>query len=149
MKNFYSVVVMSAGLLFSSWLMAAPEITVYKSSTCTCCSKWVTHLEKNGFKVNAIDVKDVVQYKIKYGVTPQLASCHTGIIEGYAIEGHVPAADIKRLLKEKPTDIIGLSVPKMPVGTPGMEHPTRKDPYKVISFDKDGKGSVFSEYKNY
>jgi len=149
MKIFYSVIIMSAGLLFSSWLMAAPEITVYKSATCGCCKKWVSHLEENGFKVNAINVKDVIPHKIKHGVTPQLASCHTAVIDGYTIEGHVPAADIKRLLKEKPKNIVGLSVPKMPVGTPGMEHPTRKDPYKVLSFDKQGKSSVFSEYKNY
>ncbi len=149
MKNIYSVVLISAGLLFSSWSMASQEITVYKSATCGCCKKWVSHLEKNGFKVNSIDVKDVIPYKIKHGVTPQLASCHTGIIDGYTIEGHVPAADIKKLLKDKPKGVVGLSVPQMPVGTPGMEHPTRKDPYKVISFDKQGKGSVFSEYKNY
>lgn len=149
MKNTVGALVISTGLLFSSWLMANQDIMVYKSPTCGCCNKWVSHLEKNGFKVNAIDVQDVIPYKIKYGLTPALASCHTAVIEGYTIEGHVPAQDIKRLLKEKPSDIIGLSVPKMPVGTPGMEHPTRKDPYKVIGFDKDGKTSVFSEYRNY
>jgi len=148
MKNFFSLIFISVGLLFSSWLVAAEEITVYKSATCGCCKKWVSHLEENGFKVNSVDVKDVIPFKIKYGVTPQLASCHTAVIEGYTIEGHVPAADIKKLLKQKP-DLVGLSVPQMPVGTPGMEQGNRKDPYQVIGFDKKGRGRVFTDYKNY
>ena len=124
---------------------AEPEITVYKSPSCGCCNKWVKHLEENGFKVKAEDVSDVIPYKIKYGVTPQLASCHTAVIEGYTIEGHVPASDIKRLLMEKPA-LQGLSVPQMPVGTPGMEQGDRKDPYQVISFDRDGRTGVFTDY---
>jgi len=123
----------------------APVITVYKSPTCSCCGRWITHLEKNGFKVIAKDVKDVTPYKIKGGLTPKLASCHTGFVNGYTIEGHVPATDIKRLLKEKPA-VRGLSVPAMPIGTPGMEMGSRKDPYNVISFDKDGKTKVFSKH---
>jgi hypothetical protein len=124
---------------------AGPEITVYKSPTCGCCNKWVKHLQDNGFEVKSKNVTDVIPYKIKYGVAPQLASCHTAVIDGYTIEGHVPASDIKRLLKEKPA-VQGLSVPQMPVGTPGMEQGDRKDPYQVISFDRDGRTGVFTDY---
>ena len=98
-----------SALLFScsAW---ASEITVYKSPTCGCCSKWVTHLKANGFDVIAKDVPDVIPHKIRGGVTPKLASCHTAFVEGYVIEGHVPAQDIKRLLKERPS-AKGLAVP--------------------------------------
>lgn len=126
-------------------LWAGQEITVYKSPTCGCCNKWIKHLEENGFEVKAENVKDVIPYKIKYGVTPQLASCHTAVIDGYTIEGHVPASDIKRLIKERPT-LQGLSVPQMPVGTPGMEQGDRKDPYQVIGFDREGRTNVFTDY---
>ena len=121
-------------------------ITVYKSPSCQCCSRWVSHLEANGFKVKAINVKDVIPYKKKGGVTPKLASCHTAFVNGYVVEGHVPASDIKRMLKEKP-DIKGLTVPEMPVGTPGMEVGNKKDPYDVISFDKNGKTKVYKSYR--
>jgi len=121
-------------------------ITVYKSPSCKCCNKWVNHLSKNGFTVKAIDVKYVRPYKIKAGVTPKLASCHTGFINGYAIEGHVPASDIKSLLKRKPK-ISGISVPAMPVGTPGMEQGNRKDLYDVVSFDQKGNVKVYKSYR--
>ncbi len=121
-------------------------ITVYKSPSCKCCSRWVDHLKKNGFTVKAIDVEDVEPYKIKAGISPKLASCHTGFINGYAIEGHVPASDIRSLLKLK-AKVSGLSVPAMPVGTPGMEQGDRKDPYDVVSFDKDGNTKVYKSYR--
>lgn len=140
--------IISAGLLLSFPVIAADSITVYKSASCVCCKKWISHLEQNGFKVKAVDVQDVIPYKIKFGVTPQLASCHTAVIDGYTIEGHVPAADIKKLLRAKP-NLVGLSVPKMPVGTPGMEQGNRKDPYQVIGFDKQGRGTVFTDYQKY
>ncbi len=130
---------------YSEKTTAIQTITVYKSPSCSCCDRWITHLEKNGFKIVAKNVEDVTPYKIKGGLTPKLASCHTAFVGGYTIEGHVPAADIKRLLKEKPA-IRGLSVPAMPIGTPGMEMGNRKDPYNVISFDKDGKTKIFSRY---
>ncbi len=122
-----------------------PLATVYKSATCTCCNKWVDHLKENGFRVVAKDVEDVNIYKKKFGVTPNLASCHTAIINGYVVEGHVPASDIKRMLKEKPA-FKGLAVPGMPVGSPGMEQGNIKQPYKVMSFDKDGNKEVFSHH---
>ncbi len=123
----------------------ATEIIVYKSPTCGCCKKWVKHLRNNGFEVKAVDVKNIVPYKIKHGVTQPLASCHTALVDGYTIEGHVPAADIKRLLKERPK-IKGLAVPGMPMGTPGMEG-HRKDAYDVVTFDTKGKTGVYSHYK--
>ncbi len=121
------------------------QVVVYKSPTCGCCNKWISHLQKNGFKVETQNVKDVVPYKKRHGVTPQLASCHTAIIDGYVIEGHVPASDIKRLLRERPK-VKGLAVPGMPIGTPGMEQGSYKDKYNVISFDKNGQNKVFSSH---
>lgn len=124
----------------------AEEMIVYKSPTCGCCKKWITHLQDNGFKVKGQDMRNVTPKKIEFGITPQTASCHTGVINGYFIEGHVPAADIKRLLKEKPKNIKGLTVPGMPIGSPGMEQGNRKDPYNVLAIDKDGKTSVFASH---
>lgn len=121
------------------------EVVVYKSPTCSCCKKWVSHLQQNRFKVEVRNVKDVVPYKKKHGVTPQLASCHTAVVDGYVIEGHVPASDIKRLLRERP-DVIGLSAPGMPIGSPGMEQGNYKEPYNVISFDKKGEKKIFSKH---
>ena len=119
-------------------------ITVYKSPTCGCCTKWVSHLQDNGFEVEAINKSDMGSVKLDAGIPRQLASCHTAMIEGYVIEGHVPAADIKRLLKERP-DVAGLTVPGMPMGSPGMEG-HRKDNYEVLTFTKSGETKVFSRY---
>mgnify|MGYP001820145066 FL=1 len=135
--------VLSLGVSFSPAL-AGETITVYKSPTCGCCTKWISHLEDNGFKVNAIDTKDMYKVKKEAGLHPGLGSCHTGIIDGYTIEGHVPASDIKRLLAERPA-VRGLAVPGMPMGSPGMEGP-RKDRYSVLTFDDSGKTTVFSTH---
>lgn len=136
-----------AALLVSQWGMsaAANEMVVYKSPTCGCCTKWIEHLQQHGFSVKAHDVESVVPYKKQHGVLPELGSCHTAIIDGYVIEGHVPAADIKRLLKQRPK-VTGLAVPAMPVGSPGMEMGKRKDPYNVLSFKREGSIRVFSKY---
>mgnify|MGYP001819237419 CR=1 FL=1 len=119
-------------------------ITVYKSPTCGCCSKWVQHLQDNGFEVEAINQNDMNSVKSEAGISRQLASCHTAIIDGYVIEGHVPAADIKRLLKERP-DVAGLTVPGMPMGSPGMEG-HRKDRYEVLTYTRTGDTTVFSRH---
>ena len=139
--------IFTTGLLLyiPAFTASAAEVTVYKSPTCDCCKKWIKHLEKNGFKVKAHDVSNVTPYKIKHGVKPRLASCHTAIVDGYVVEGHVPAADIKRLLKTRPR-VRGLSVPGMVVGSPGMESGNRKDPYNVIQINRDGSTSVFSRH---
>lgn len=125
-------------------LAGASEVTVYKSPSCGCCKNWVKHMQDNGFTVKSIDVADVSPYKLRNGVSPMLASCHTALVEGYVIEGHVPAADIRRLLKERPK-IQGLAAPGMPSGSPGMEQ-GHKDPYDVLSFDKAGKTSVYAKH---
>lgn len=119
------------------------EIQVYKSPTCGCCAKWVDHLRDNGFSVNVTEVKDVTPIKIENGVPRKLASCHTAIVEGYLVEGHVPASDLRRLLSERPK-ISGLAVPRMPIGSPGMEGPNPVR-YEVLSFGVDGT-RVFSEH---
>ncbi|MCF6203326.1 MAG: DUF411 domain-containing protein [Methylococcaceae bacterium] len=122
------------------------EIKVYRSASCGCCSKWVSHLKENKFIVKDYIVDDVQIVKDKYGVPQSMASCHTAFVNGYVVEGHVPAKDIMKLLKNKP-DVVGISVPGMPVGTPGMEMGGKKDPYEVVSFDKKNNYRVFSKYE--
>ena len=121
---------------------ARPGITVYKTATCGCCSLWVDHLKAAGFEVKAVDVEDIAAVKTTYGVPAALQSCHTAVVSGYAIEGHVPADAVARLLKERPP-VAGLAVPGMPVGSPGMEVGNRRDPYSIMSFDRTGKSAVF------
>lgn len=122
----------------------AEDIMVYKSPTCGCCKKWVKHLREEGFNVKTKDYHDMKPIKQTLGVKSQFQSCHTAKIGKYFIEGHVSASDIKRLLKEKP-DIKGLSVPGMPMGSPGMEG-HRKDKYDVIAIDKNNNAMVFSKH---
>jgi hypothetical protein len=124
---------------------AGPEVTVYKSPSCGCCSKWVDHLKASGFSVTVRDVQNVEPLKQRFGVPPRLASCHTATVSGYVIEGHVPARDIQRLLAEKPR-VKGLAVPGMPVGSPGMEQGSVKQPYDVVSFDERGATAVYGKY---
>ena len=150
-KRRHSLLVMTAATfsLVGAWFLLpnsafAEEITVYKSPTCGCCSKWIDHLRDNGFKVKTTDLKDLRMIKSMSGVKPELASCHTALIDGYVIEGHVPADDIRRLLKERP-EIAGLTAPGMPMGSPGMEGP-RKDKYDVLTFQKDGRTAVFASH---
>ncbi len=121
------------------------EVEVYRSPSCGCCGKWVKHLEANNFVVKDIVSDDVQTIKNQHGVAANMASCHTALVNGYVVEGHVPAMDIKKLLKIKPA-VVGITVPGMPVGTPGMEMGDRKDPYKVLSFDKQNQSKVFSSY---
>ncbi len=122
----------------------AADIMVYKSPTCGCCNGWVRHLQENGFNVKTKDLANVSPLKRELGVTPRLASCHTAVVDGYVVEGHVPAEDIKRLIKERPA-VAGITVPGMPMGSPGMEGP-RKDRYQVLTFDKAGKTAVFASH---
>lgn len=111
---------------------ALPAVTVYKSPTCGCCGDWVTHMRDNGFKVETHDLTDLAPIRRKWGVPDELTSCHTAQVGGYTIEGHVPAADIKRLLRERPK-ARGLAVPGMVPGSPGMEQGTAQ-PYSTILF---------------
>lgn len=121
---------------------AKPSVTVYKSPTCGCCSKWVDHMRANGFEVKALDVEDIEAVKRTYGVPEGIGSCHTSLVGGYVIEGHVPADAVARVLRERPK-IAGIAVPGMPLGSPGMEQGPRKDPYSILSFEKTGKYSVY------
>lgn len=125
---------------------AQPVVTVYKSPTCGCCGNWVQHMRSNGFKVEVHDVEDIMSVKRQYGVPGELSSCHTAIVDGYVVEGHVPAADVQRLLQERP-QVVGIAVPGMPVGAPGMEVPgATPQSYNVIAFDRNGHTSVFASY---
>ncbi len=121
-----------------------PTITAYKDASCGCCKSWVEHLIKHGYRVDAKDTPDMAEVKRALGVPDALKACHTGVVGGYLIEGHVPAAEIARLLKEKPK-VAGLAVPGMPMGSPGMEGP-RTQHYQVLSFDKTGKTKIFASY---
>lgn len=120
---------------------ADATITVYKSPTCGCCSKWVDHLRAAGFDVETSDVDNLGPVKAHFGVGRELASCHTAVIGDYVIEGHVPADVIGRLLAERPA-VKGLAVPGMPVGSPGMEGSYR-EPYSILAFDERGQTSVY------
>ncbi len=122
------------------------SVEVYKNPGCGCCKDWIAHLQQNGFSVIAHDVPDTAPYRTRYGVPKDLASCHTGVIEGYALEGHVPATEIRRMLAERP-QARGLSVPGMPVGTPGMEvEGTRRDAFDVVLFADDGSRKIYRSY---
>jgi hypothetical protein len=122
------------------------KIDVYKDPTCGCCVNWVAHLRKNGFAVHSADVADIDAVKAKYNVPAALRSCHTAVVNGYVIEGHVPAADVKRLLTARPADVVGLAVPGMPIGSPGMEG-ANPQAYQVLAFDKGGRSRTFATYR--
>ena len=122
------------------------KIEVYRSPTCSCCGKWVKHLQENNFEVKDNVLDDVQAMKDKYGVPKEMASCHTAIVNGYVVEGHVPASDIKKLLNIKPK-VIGVAAPGMPSGSPGMEMGGKQDVYDVMSFDKDKHFQVFSHHE--
>lgn len=123
-----------------------PEVVMHKDPNCGCCSAWAEHLEANGFRVRTVSERDMQAVKRRLAVPQRLTSCHTAKVGGYVIEGHVPASAIQRLLREKPA-VAGLSVPGMPLGSPGMEVPGKKDPYEVVSFDKAGRTAVYESHR--
>ena len=143
------ILVLAAVLIGTATLVAQqskPTVDVYKSATCGCCSKWVEHLKGNGFTVRTTNREDLAEFKASKGVPRRVQSCHTAVVNGYVIEGHVPASDVQRLLKERPA-IVGLAVPGMPIGSPGMEVAGRKvQPFDVLAFDKDGQTRVFASH---
>ena len=130
------------------WMAAQatrPQMTVYKSDSCGCCAKWVEHMQANGFDVKAINVDDIDKVKRERGVPADAASCHTAIVNGYVVEGHVPADAVLKMLKEKPA-IAGIAVPGMPMGSPGMEVPGgQKEAFNIVAFDKAGKTSIYQK----
>jgi hypothetical protein len=120
-----------------------PPVLVYKTEGCGCCNAWVEHLRAAGFEVDARNVADIASIKAGAGIDPSIASCHTALVDGYVVEGHVPAEVIERMLAERP-DIAGLAVPGMPVGSPGMEGDGAK-PYEVLAVDRQGRTSVYAK----
>jgi hypothetical protein len=134
----------------SAWASSqAPLVEVWKSPTCGCCNDWIKHLQANGFQVRAFDTGNVGK-RSELGMPLKYGSCHTAKVNGYVIEGHVPAKEMHRLLKEKPV-AVGLSVPEMPIGTPGMDGPEyggQVDPYDVLLVKKDGSASVYQAYRS-
>ncbi|TNE74527.1 MAG: DUF411 domain-containing protein [Gammaproteobacteria bacterium] len=148
MKKATLAMALTGALGFTTPLMAATaaqNIHVYKSPTCGCCKDWVKHLEDNGFDVEVTETQNLNPIKMDANLTPALASCHTAFIGDYVIEGHVPAAEIHKLIAQAP-DARGLAVPGMPMGSPGMEVGNRKDHYQVLLFNQQGQTRVFAEY---
>ena len=123
----------------------AADVIVYRSQSCECCLRWAAHLRDNGLRVYVRTQDHVHLVRERYGVPDRLSSCHTARVGGYTVEGHVPAADIRRLLRERP-DVAGIAVPDMPIGSPGMEQGDRHDPYAVLAFDMQGGTHVFEEH---
>jgi len=122
-----------------------PAVQVFKNPSCGCCGAWVDHMKAAGFAVSVTEVDDTSVARSRHGLPDKFGSCHTAVVAGYVVEGHVPANDVKKLLAMKPL-AIGLSVPGMPVGSPGMEMGSRKNPYQVLLVDKQGRERVFSSY---
>lgn len=141
----FRLFVAAAALVVPALASAAlPVIEVFKSATCGCCEEWVKHLKANGMSVKVSDVANPGDYRQKFGIAQDLGSCHTAKIGKYAIEGHVPASDIKRLLASG-VKARGLAVPGMPAGSPGMET-GRTDPYDVLLIKPDGRTAVYKHY---
>lgn len=157
MKSFYLMIFSLLGLIAAGCnqadsaaaqknVQAAPAMTVYKSPACGCCGKWVDHVKAHGFDVTVVEQSNVMPKKQALGVPPELYSCHTAEVAGYSIEGHVPASDILRLLKERP-QAKGLAVAGMPIGSPGMEVGDRQDNYTVWLFSEHGQ-QAFNQHGN-
>lgn len=134
-----------AATLAAAQAAEQPLVRVWKTPTCGCCGKWVRHMQEAGFRVESTDVDNVDPIKTANGMPLKLASCHTALVGGYVVEGHVPASDVRRLLKEKP-DIVGLTAPGMPAGSPGMDVPN-SPPFDVLSLGKDGKTAVYATHR--
>lgn len=148
----FTVLAVAAALVFaagSGALVAQGSratVQVYKDPSCGCCEKWVDHLKQAGFTTKTNEVPDVNAVKDAQYVPQKARSCHTAVVNGVVLEGHVPAADVQRFLKERPAGMIGLAVPGMPIGSPGMEVGTRVQPYDVLAFDKEGRTMVFASH---
>lgn len=138
--------IMMLTALFAGFVQAAEPLTidVHRDANCGCCTAWISHLQDNGFTVNDHVEPDMAAVKQELGVPPRLASCHTGVIDGKFVEGHVPAADILKL-RQRP-DLLGAAVPGMPTGSPGMERGNIRDAYQVIGLDQQGAEHVITSY---
>ena len=140
-RIFLSLALLSASGAFAQ---GAARVEVYKNAACSCCGGWVDHLRENGFAVSTHDIDDVPANREKLGMPEKLGSCHTATVNGYVIEGHVPASDIQRLLKEKPK-ALGLAVPSMPAGSPGMDSANPVN-YDTLLVERDGSTSIFAKH---
>jgi hypothetical protein len=151
MKTTVAIITILAGTFAAAVVVAqkpaSTVVDVFRSPTCGCCMKWVEHLREAGFAVKVKDLEQDALDKVKadYGVPPTAQSCHTARVAGYTVEGHVPADSVQKLLKDKPK-VAGIAVGGMPLGSPGMEVPGRKQPFNVVSFGKDGSTKVFASY---
>ncbi|WP_250156669.1 DUF411 domain-containing protein [Vibrio alginolyticus] len=146
MKKYLNITAISA-LVFSVNAFANPVVELYKSPTCGCCSQWAATMEKEGYQVNVHKQHNWDSVKAPFNMPKQLSSCHTAIIGGYMIEGHVPEAEVARLLKERPANISGISVPGMPRYSPGMARDGEAyKNFNVVAFDKNGKPSLYKKY---
>ena len=139
------VIILLAAATSAEAATDALKITVYRDPACKCCGGWSDYLTTQGFQPKNVLTSDMNALKQQYGVPNDLASCHTAVINGYVIEGHIPAADIKRLLAEQPT-VAGIAIPEMPIGTPGMESGDVREPFTVFSFDQQGNTEAFNQY---
>ena len=146
-RRSFITMTMGALVLARPALATPTRIEVFKSPTCGCCSAWIEHMSGAGFAVDARDVDQEALYALKArsGITPELASCHTAFVDGFVVEGHVPAADIERLLTERP-DAIGLSVPGMPIGSPGMEMGNQREAFDTVLLLRDGSIEIFERH---
>lgn len=143
-------------ILFALWYFAVSslsfaeerELTVYKTPSCGCCQKWIDHLTENGLKSNVISLDDLRYIKVKHNIQGRYQSCHTGVLDtkqsSYVFEGHIPSMYVKQFIENPPEGAIGLSVPGMPAGSPGMEVGDRKDYYQVLLLNADGSSSVYA-----
>jgi hypothetical protein len=154
-----AIAVLLAGAAGASFAMASPEVadgleavpapqmTVYATPTCGCCGAWVEHMRDNGFTVDVVYRDDLEPIRRLRKLPPALTSCHLGVVDGYAVEGHVPAEVVHRLLKDRP-EILGVAAPGMPAGSPGMEMPNGfKQPYDIVSGDENGPVGVVASYR--
>lgn len=139
-------ILLSSILLASSiFAIEGKEMTVYKSPYCGCCTKWIDIMKEKGFNVTTIMSNNMNNIKAKVGITPKTSSCHTAIVDGYIVEGHVNYSAVKKMLTQKP-DILGITVPGMPIGSPGMEQGNIKQAYNVLSITKDGSLDIYEKH---
>ena len=149
MKRTLTALALTLALLPAAQALAqATPIEVRKTNGCGCCLAWMEHLEENGFAPTGQDMFAglLVRFKLDNGVPQRMVTCHTALVEGYVIEGHVPASDIRRLLAERP-DAVGLAVPEMPLGSPGMDQSRWRDAYDVFLIRNDGTTEIFASYE--
>ncbi|MGO1474011.1 MAG: DUF411 domain-containing protein [Psychrobacter sp.] len=127
-------------------LLKNVSATVYKDANCGCCKDWISHAEDNGLSTTAHDVADLALFKERYGVPNDMRSCHTAVTtDGYVFEGHVPAKYVAQFLENPPVQALGLAVPGMPMGSPGMEYQNKFDPYQIMQLNKDGTSEVYAD----